>query len=152
MTRNFVSAFILSAALCVAAPVQLGKPLTLKSPASIQQVLEKPETYVDKTVQVKGKVTEVCQMAGCWTSLVDPDTNKMIRVKVDDGVIVFPKDSVGKTAIAEGMLKKIELTKEQATARAKHEAEERGRKFNPASVKSGITIYQLQGTGAVLLD
>jgi hypothetical protein len=80
------------------------------------------------------------------------EAGKMIKVKVNDGDIVFPKESIGKMAIAEGTLKKIELTKEQAIARAKHEAEEQGRKFNPASVKSGGTIYQIQGSGAVILD
>jgi hypothetical protein len=65
---------------------------------------------------------------------------------------VFPKEAVGKMATAEGELKKFELTKEQAIARAKHEAEEQGRKFNPASVKGGATIYQIQGTGAVIVD
>jgi hypothetical protein len=73
-------------------------------------------------------------------------------VKVQDGDIVFPKSAVGRTAIAEGTLNRLQLSKEQAIARAKHEAEERGTKFDPASVKSGATIYQIQGTGAVILD
>ena len=34
----------------------------------------------------------------------------------------------------------------------KHEAEEQGRKFNAGSVKSGSTIYQIQGTGALILE
>jgi len=49
-----------------------------------------------------------------------------------------------------GRVEKGKLTKEQAEARAKHEAEEQGRKFNPSSVKSGTTIYQLAGAGAVI--
>ena len=32
------------------------------------------------------------------------------------------------------------------------EREEKGRKFDPASVKGAITIYQIQGTGAVILN
>ena len=112
--------------------------------------MAKPEKFVGKTVQVKGKVTEVCQMMGCWMSLNDGE--KSIRIKVNDGDIVVPKDSIGKTAIAEGLLTRIDLTKDQAVARARHEAEEQGRKFNPASVKGGMTIYQINGTGAVLLD
>jgi len=147
MRWMFLFAFCLTAA-----EVKLGKPLTVASPLPVSKLLAEPEPYVGKTVQVKGRVTEVCQMAGCWTSLVDPETNKMIRVKVNDGEIVFPKDAVGKTAIAEGVLKKFTLTREQALARARHEAEEQGRKFNPASVKGGATIYQIQGSGAVLLD
>jgi hypothetical protein len=103
-------------------------------------------------VQVRGKVTEVCEMAGCWMSLVDPAGNSSIRVKVNDGEIVFPKTAIGKIALAEGPLKQLNLTREQMVARAKHEAEEQGRKFNPESVKSGGTIYQIQGTGAVIFE
>ncbi len=71
---------------------------------------------------------------------------------MDDGDIVFPKDSAGKTAIAEGKLVKISLTKEQSIAQARHEAEEQGRKFNPDSVKGPSVLYQIQGAGAVLVD
>ncbi|MBL8177430.1 MAG: DUF4920 domain-containing protein [Bryobacterales bacterium] len=138
-------------ALCFAAERKLGQPLALKSQTPIAEILATPDTFVGKTVQVKGKVTEVCEKMGCWTNLVDPD-GKMIKVKVNDGEIVFSKSAIGRTAIAEGTLKKFDLTKEQAIARAKHEAEEQGRKFNPESVKSGTVIYQIQGTGAVLLD
>jgi len=97
-------------------------------------------------------VTEVCTMAGCWMALVDPETSQMIRVKVNDGDIVFPKEAVGKLAIAEGKLVKMVLTKEQTIARMKHEADETGRKFDPSKVTSGTTIFQIAGTGARLLE
>jgi hypothetical protein len=143
---------LLSAASLLAAEVQLGKPLTLDKPSTVEQVTSNPEPLIGKTVQVKGKVTEVCQMMGCWMALVDPGKLASLRVKVDDGVIVFPKESIGKMALAEGKLVKIELSKDQAIARARHEAEEQSRKFDPASIKSGTTIYQIQGSGAVILD
>ncbi len=101
-------------------------------------------------MQVKGRVTEVCQMAGCWMALADLETAKVLRVKVTDGELVFPKESVGRIAIAEGTLTKLSLTKDQAIAMARHEAEEQGRKFNPAAVRSGAVIYQLKGAGAVI--
>lgn len=133
-----------------AAPLKLGKPLTLAQPVPIGAILAEPSSFIGKTVQVKGKVTEVCQMAGCWMALADPESNALLRVKVNDGDIVFPKESIGKIATAEGKLMKFELTREQAVARAKHEAEEQGRKFDPKSVKGGMTIYQIQGAGAVI--
>ena len=136
--------------LCLAAPKDLGKPLTLKEAVPVAKVMATPDDFVGKTVQVKGKVTEVCTMMGCWMNLVDGE--KSVRIKVNDGEIVFPKEAIGKPAIAEGLLKKMSLTKEQAIARAKHEAEETGRKFNPDSVKGPQTFYQIQGTGARLLD
>lgn len=135
-----------------AANQNLGKPLTLKQPSTVAEVNANADSLVGKTVQVKGKVTEVCQMMGCWMALADADSEKIIRIKVKDGDIVFPKEAVGKMAIAEGKLSKNSLTKEQALAQAKHEAEEQGKTFKPESVKGPVVSYQIQGTGAVILD
>jgi len=141
---------ILASALCFASEVKLGKPLTLDQPMAVSEVLAKAGSLAGKTVQVKGKVTEVCQMMGCWMALVEPGTESMLRIKVNDGDIMFPKESVGKMAVAEGELVKLTLSKEQAIAMAKHEAEEQGRKFNPSSVKGSKIIYQVAGTGAII--
>jgi hypothetical protein len=148
--RILFAATLTVAALC-AADLKLGKPLTLKEPLPLATVLAKPGDYVGKTIQVKGKITEVCGMMGCWMDLTN-DEGQKLRIKVNDGEIEFPKDSSGKTAIAEGRLDKIELTKEQATARAEEEAKDKGKTFDPASVKGPTTIYQIQGTGAVILN
>jgi hypothetical protein len=145
-------ALILALSGLAVAETKLGKPLTLTEPVPIPKLEAKPAEYVGKTVLIKGKVTEVCQMAGCWMALADTDSGRTIRIKVNDGEMVFPKESIGKTALAEGVLTKIELTKEQALARARHEADERKQRFQPNSVKTGMTIYQIQGAGAVLLD
>lgn len=141
--------FVCAAALLAAAERKLGKPLTLKKPSPVADILARPADYVGKTVQVRGKVTEVCQMMGCWMNLAG-DNGKSIRIKVNDGEIEFPKDAPGRMAVAEGKLTKIEMTRAEAVAEAKHEAEEAGRKFNPASIKGGLTVYQIQGTGAVI--
>ena len=143
--------FALATTALFASDQKLGQPLTAKESLTLAALYAKPDPLVGKTVQVKATVTEVCQAMGCWMSLSDTDGHTL-RIKVDDGVIVFPKDSVGKTAIAEGKLEKIEMTREQAVAAAKEEAEETGRKFNPASIKSGKTVYELSGSGAVIFD
>lgn len=148
---RYLCSLLLLVSVCLAAEVKLGKPLTLKEPTTVASLMAKPDAWVGKTVQVKGKVSEVCQMMGCWMNLVDADSGKSIRIKVNDGEIVFPKDAAGRMAIAEGTLAKIEMSREQAVAQAKHEAEEAGRKFDPKSVKGPATSYQIQGTGAVLL-
>ena len=135
--------------LISAADLKLGKPLAAETPISLATLLAHSETYVGKTVQVKGKITAVCQMMGCWMELTN-DAGQRVRIKVEDGVIVFPKDAAGKVAIAEGKFTKTELTREQAVAQAKEEAAENGRKFDPAKVKSGMTLYEIAGTGAVI--
>jgi len=93
-------------------------------------LLAKPADYVGKTVQVKGKITEVCQMMGCWIYVADAQGNK-IRVKVNDGEIVFPKDG------AAGPSPPRAFSPKRPQPRAGHRPRPRGskdsgRKFDPA--------------------
>ncbi|MCS7042181.1 MAG: DUF4920 domain-containing protein [Bryobacteraceae bacterium] len=143
-------ALAIALALCVSAAQPLGKPLTLKQRTPIAELSAKPEKYIDQTVQVRGRIAEVCEKMGCWMNLVDPATNARVRIKVKDGEIVFPKEAVGKMAVAEGKFVRIELTREQAIERARHEAEENRKPFDPSSITGPVTIYQIQGTGAVI--
>jgi hypothetical protein len=146
---RILSLLALAAALCTGGE-KLGKPLTMDQQTAIADLGARPEQYVGKIVQVKGRVTEVCEKMGCWMNL--EDGGKTVRIKVKDGEIMFPKTAPGKLAIAEGKFSRLELTRDQLAAMLKHEAEENGRKFDPASVKSGKTIYQIQGTGAEILE
>src|SRR5512133_1310316 len=102
---KLAAALLAAAAILFAADLKLGKPLTPKEAMPIATLLANADDYNGKTVQVKGKVTEVCQMMGCWMELTN-DEGQRVRIKVDDGVIVFPKDSTGKTAVAEGKFTK----------------------------------------------
>ncbi|MCW5966651.1 MAG: DUF4920 domain-containing protein [Bryobacterales bacterium] len=135
-----------------AATLNLGAPLKIKKTTPIAELLGSPDQFVGKPVQVTGRITEVCQKAGCWMLLVDDESGKAIRIKVNDGEIVFPKDGNGRQALAEGVFTKIERTREQTIAAAKHEAEEQGRPFDPASVTGGSVVFQIQGTGARVMD
>lgn len=148
---RIILAFTLSAALLLAGELKLGAPLALKKQTAIAALDSEPADFVNKQVQVKGKVVEVCEKAGCWMNLVDTKTSAKVRIKVKDGEIVFPKEAVGKMAVAEGTFTKIEMTKDQLIAQLKHEAEENNKKFDPATVTEGKTIYQIKGTGAVVL-
>jgi hypothetical protein len=148
---RLLAAYVLLSCGLFAADVKLGKPLALNQATSITQLNAAPEQFVGKDIQVRGKVTEVCQAMGCWTAISDPRSGEIVRIKVNDGEIVFPKSAVGKTAIAEGKFVKLELTKAQALARAKHEAEENGKDFQRPS-KLSTVIYQIQGYGAVVTD
>lgn len=115
----------------------------------LSDLVAAPAEYVGKTLRVEGLVTDVCPKRGCWMDLAGDGAT--VRVKVDDGVIVFPLDAKGKQAMAEGVFSKIEQTREQALAYAQHMAEERGEKFDPEKHKDIPTvIYQLKGTGAVI--
>jgi hypothetical protein len=131
----------------------LGKPLTLKEAdaLTVNELMSDPDKFVNKTVLVKGRVTEVCKAMGCWMALAGTN-GKTVRIKVNDGEIVFPKTAIGKMALAEGVFTKKEMSKEQALAEAKHEAEERGKKFDPSSITGPVVSYQVRGSGAVILN
>ena len=108
---RLILSILLAATLVSAAAVKLGSPLTQKDQIAIAALAAQPADYLGKTVQVKGKVTEVCEKMGCWMMLVDTASKATVRIKVKDGEIVFPKESIGKTAVAEGKFVKIEMTK-----------------------------------------
>jgi hypothetical protein len=144
---KLIAVFAAAVALLSAADSQLGKPLALKQPVPIATLLAKPASYVGKTVQVTGKITAVCQEMGCWMYLADTQGRK-IRIKVNDGEIVFPHDGAGRIATAEGVFTK--MTREQIIEEAQDEAESSKKPFDPSSIKTGTVEYQIQGAGAVI--
>jgi hypothetical protein len=136
----------------LSADTRLGKSIAIDQAVPVAEVMSDPARHAGKTVLVKGKVTETCERMGCWMNLADETSGKHVRVKVNDGDIVFPRTAIGKIAVAQGRLVKLALTREQAVAAARHEAEEQNRKFDPATVNSSVIIYQIQGEGAVIFD
>lgn len=124
-----------------------GAGVKVKKATSVAQILADPEAYVGKTVRIEGKVVDVCPMKGCWMELQE-GTSKL-KVKVDDGVIVFPVDAKGKLAVAEGTVESIPMTREGYVSWLQHLAEEKGEKFDASTVGEGpFRIFQIRGTGA----
>ncbi|MBL7960769.1 DUF4920 domain-containing protein, partial [bacterium] len=85
-----------------------------------------------------------------WMELASDAEFQKIKIKVEDGEIIFPVTAKGKTARVEGVVESIELSKENALKYYEHQAEEKGGTFDPASVTGPVTIYQIRGTGAVI--
>lgn len=127
-----------------------GQPLSGVEKTEIPTLVEHARDYVGKTVCVEGVVTGVCEKQGCWMTLTPKGESSEVRIKVDDGVIVFPLEAKGRHAVAEGVFTKHELTLEQTLAYKKHQAEEQGEEFDPASVTEPMTYYQVKATGAVV--
>lgn len=97
---------VAAALLLCAADAKFGKPLTLDKQTPIATILATPADYAGKTVQVKGKITDMCKEMGCWLEIAD-ENGKKIRFNSHD-TIFFPKDSPGKTVIAEGKVVKAD--------------------------------------------
>lgn len=125
----------------------LGDTLTLQAITPVSDILARPDEFVGQRVLVKGQVIGVCLEKGCWLDIVSAEGADTIQIKVDDGVIVFPPDAVGKQVLAEGTVEKLELTKEQAIEAGKHKAEETKTTFDPATVTGPVTKYRVRGIG-----
>jgi len=129
-----------------------GEELTLTETTEVSDILADPEAYLGERVLVEATVVDVCEMRGCWLELASEDEFEKIRIKVEDGVIVFPMSAKGLHARVEGIVEKIEMTEEQAIEQAKHQAEEHGTEFDPSTVTGPTVTYQIKGIGAVIED
>ena len=75
---------------------------------------------------------------GCWMTLAPDgaagDKPATLRLKVDDGVIVFPVSARGRTAVAQGVIERVGGDPDAAEVAA----------------NAGAAAYQLKATGAIL--
>jgi len=160
---------ILSLVICAvaAAPTWAGETetygdgVTLTEAVAIDTLIAKADEYVGKKVRVDGVITGVCKKRGCWMQVTDPESGNGVRIKVEDGVIVFPYESMGQKASAEGIFEAIKLTPEEIKARQAaahgHEVDEDCEKNEGDGTGAGCDapvvdeyVYMIQGTGAVI--
>ncbi len=125
-----------------------GKEVTLKNVTKISEIMASPKDFIGKKVLVEGLIIDVCNKRGCWMEIASDKEFEKIKIKVKDGEIVFPVEVKGKTALVEGEVYEINLTKEEAIEYAEHVAEEQGKKFDPSTVTGPMTFYQIKGIGA----
>jgi hypothetical protein len=147
---------LIAAALACAAPEQqgavYGEQITMTDTTLISSILTDPDAYVGERVLVHGTVVEVCEKRGCWLELASDREYETLRVKVEDGVIVFPLSARGRHAVVEGVIERIDLTREQAIEQARHHAEEQGIPFDSTTVTGPTVTYQIRGIGAVIAE
>lgn len=129
-----------------------GKPLEKAETLTVADVVKRGGELNGKQVRVEGTISDVCSKRGCWIKIADESGPAEITFKVDDGVMVFPMDAKGKWAVADGTVRRTELTLEQTRARLAEEAKESGKPFDPASVKEGLVAVRLLGIGARVRD
>ncbi len=140
--KAFIAAAIVALVVPVAAEEKtLGGGVTLKEATPIASLTAKPADFVGKTVRIDGVAPAVCEHMGCWMA-VAPDGQPnapTVRLKVEDGVIVFPVTAKGKKVSAQGVFEEVKDVegKEAAGEHAKHDTK--------ASKQ-----YQIKATGAVI--
>ncbi len=140
-----------------------GDGVTLEEAVPIDTLIANADDYVGQKVRVDGVITGVCKKRGCWMQVTNPESGNGVRIKVEDGVIVFPYTSMGHDAQAEGVFEAIKLTPEQIEARTAvahgHEPGEACDKDGPKGDGTGAGcdapavgeyVYMINGTGAVI--
>jgi hypothetical protein len=143
--RGLICATILAAATTITASqeTKLGAGVTLTEATPVNALIEKPAEFVGKKIRVDGVATAVCEEMGCWLALSADGAkdSKTVRLKVEDGVIVFPISAKGKNVSAEGVFEEIGAKdahgQEAAGEHAKHDA-------------AASKTYQIKATGAVI--
>ncbi len=126
-----------------------GHGVDIEEATPIAKILADPDAYIGKTVRVEGGVLDVCPRKGCWIEV--GDEGESIRIKVDDGVIVFPAAAKGKIAAAQGEVEANEMSREAYLGWLAHLAEEKGETFDAESADVGdgpFRIIRIRGTGA----
>ena len=147
--NTFLALFLLyGLVLAQSGEGKYGSEITLAEKTKILAILEDPESYIDQVVLIEGEVLDVCPKMGCWMELKSEVEGEKIKVKVEDGEIVFPMEAIGSTALVEGKVYKIELSQEDAIDYYKHIAEESNKEFDPSTVTGPMTIYQIKGLAA----
>ena len=124
-----------------------GEEITLTEKTSISDILDNPESFVGQKVLVEGTIVNVCKKRGCWIELASEKEFETIRVKVEDGAIIFPLEAKGKKALVEGEVYSFEYEAEAECSGTCGDG-----KKNEGSCEHGKkqvrTIYQIKGLGA----
>jgi len=130
-----------------------GDELTLEEKTSISDILANPAEYEGKKVLVEGTVVGVCASRGCWIDLSSDKEFEKIRIKVNDGEIVFPMETKGKTALVEGEVFAFSYeTDAECSGSCQHKAEEGEEKKEECENHEKVTktVYMIKGLGAVI--
>jgi hypothetical protein len=120
-----------------------GDGVSARRAVPIAALLETPTAHAGKTV-----VTQVCQSMGCWIEIGDPALGRGVRFKAKDGVIVFPKEAVGRKVSAQGTFEEI-ATSPVREAHGEHAKSAENSGKPPVSTPTE-KIYWVRVTGAVL--
>lgn len=123
-----------------------GSPFSLTEALTAAELLGEPQKFVDQNVLVEGRVTDVCQKAGCWMVITD-DTTTM-RVLMKDHGFAVDKAGTGATCRIEGTLVAREIDPEFV---AHLESESQNIADMPEKQAEGNMVYELNATGVSMM-
>lgn len=85
------------------ASLTFGKAPSLTESADIAAMTAKPETFVDKTVLVQGKIVDMCRHKGCWVEVQSADSATILCKSLDES-INFTPNCLGQMVSLQGKL------------------------------------------------
>jgi hypothetical protein len=155
--KTLMAAALLCAAMSATADEKtLGTGVTLKEATPIAQLTADPGKFVGKTIRIDGVATAVCEEMGCWLAVApehDP-TAQTVRLKVEDGVIVFPMSAKGRKVSAQGVFEAVggdtAAHDEREHGMRAHAASDHPAREHAAHDAHASTAYQIKATGAVI--
>jgi hypothetical protein len=124
-----------------------GAEITLEAKTSISDILADAESFVGKKVLVEGTVVGVCAKRGCWMDISGDKDFEKIKIKVNDGEIVFPMEAKGKKALVEGEVYSIVTEGEGCGGDCAEEGEKEHKCEHEKTTKK---VYMIKGLGAVI--
>ncbi len=127
-----------------------GAGASLEQASPVSDIVARPAAYSGKTVKVKGLVVDVCTARGCWLDLAGDRPYEKIRVKVEDGAIVFPASARGRQATVQGVVETMKMCPDEARRFREAEARAKGLPFDPASITGKESALAIRATGAVI--
>ncbi len=122
-----------------------GEPFTLTETISAADLLGDPSKYDGQMLLVEGRITEVCQKAGCWMVIAEGDKN--MRILMKDHSFAVPKDSGGSDCQIQGKITSRELDAEWV----EHLASESERPDEmPEKNAVNNRVYEVEATGVLI--
>lgn len=127
-----------------------GDKISEKKAVSYEKLLKKMKKSDSLQVKVVGTVESVCQMKGCWMTIVSKDEDKpSMMVKFKDYGFFVPKDISGQKVIMKGYAYK-EVT---PVDELRHYAEDAGKsKEEIAGITEPKEEFKFMASGVILLD
>ncbi len=144
-------ALLVSLLVCTTSFAQsFGKKVSKSDLTPISELLADVKKFEKKEVTIKGMVTNVCSMRGCWMEFASDKEYQSLRIKVRDGDMVFPISAKGKIAYATGTLNHTTFSKDQLISFAQKRAEKSGKPADLSKITGPETYYQFIPVGVTI--
>ncbi len=126
-----------------------GQKITADNAITVEELftlMKAKDANKETSVKLKGVVTEVCKMEGCWIKIQSPDGSMMVKMK--DHAFLVPVILNGKTIVIDGVADEKLTT----IAQLRHFAEDAGKsKAEIAKITEPKREILVQAKGILVL-